>query len=163
MGPVRSFRSWVGLSRGYSSLAASFSIHSIYHGVDIMKGYFGVHSRQSVAIHDTLGDFRVGRLPKQDVNRIIIGHLGDRIDLIKDYMSIANPQDVFIGSPGFQHHHQESAPSTPVSLVSPGFLQPQHQPRLTMPLWSPIQFTERTHHVNHAPISPELLRGPRSK
>jgi hypothetical protein len=138
-------------------------MYPINHGVNTMKGYFGVHSKQSVAIHDILGEFKAGRFPKQDVNRIVIGHLGDRLDLIEDYMSIANPKDAFMGSPGLQHRQEKSTPSTPVSLVSPGFLQSQHQPRLTMPFWSPIQFTQRTHHVHHTSISPELLRGPGSK
>jgi hypothetical protein len=127
-----------------------------------MQDHFGVHSKQSVVIHDTLGEFRVGRLPKQEVNRIVVSQLDDRLDLVQDYESIANPQDVLMESLGL-HHREQSAPSTPLPPVSPGFLQPQHQPRLVVPLWNPIQLAQQKDHPHQATINPELLRGSRSK
>jgi hypothetical protein len=82
--------------------------------------------------------------------------------ILSKTMSLSPTQDVFMGSPGL-HHREQSAPSTPLPLVSPGFLQPRHQPRLIVPLWNPIQFAQQEDHSQQATINPELLRGSRSK
>ncbi|KAF2706357.1 hypothetical protein K504DRAFT_493488 [Pleomassaria siparia CBS 279.74] len=128
-----------------------------------VKSHFGEFSRQSVTIHDTLGQFRAGKIPKRDVYQTIYGELGNCTRLVHDLEDILNPQDAFMDASGFRR--QVSSPPTPVQqdfteLPLQHFLQPQHWPYLRMPdisLWGPNQ---RLHLAMQSSIDPQLLRAP---
>ncbi|KAF2258162.1 hypothetical protein CC78DRAFT_144133 [Lojkania enalia] len=105
--------------------------------LESLKQRFGANSQQYTASIDILGDFRAGKVPKVDAYLTILAQLGGHGDLKQDLCAVFFHEDARWESQDFRG---QGPPATNAqSLISPGYLQPQHQPQLpsTSAFWGP--------------------------
>ncbi|KAF2116226.1 hypothetical protein BDV96DRAFT_491528 [Lophiotrema nucula] len=110
---------------------------------------FGEHSQQAGISLDTLGEFKAGKIPKNQAYATIVNQLGDDDDLKQQLHAVLQHEDARWHPDDF--HGQ--VPSAPEPAVFPGFMQPEHHPQLRMPsvssLWGP-DFPEDTTQGNRS-------------
>lgn len=93
---------------------------------------FGEDSRETMMIHNVLGEFRTGKISKRDTHSFILNMLDDHSDLGKDLMSIIIHEDARWG-PGDFNLARVGSSRPPTSQTIPHLLQPAHEPAVRLP------------------------------